>query len=515
MTLQIEAADVIKLVLQFCKENALYNTFNILQEETQISLNAVDNMEGFIFDITNGNWDSVLQALATVKLPIDKLLDLYEHIVLELIELKENDAAKAMLRQTKPMQRLKQEQPERYLKLERMLARSAFDSKEGYPGGMTKEKRRAAIAKSLSTELSVVPPARLMSLITQALKWQQHTGQLPPGTAFDLFRGIAPPRTQEKETYPTQVDKIIKFGSKSHPLCAAFSPDGQFLVTGSEDGFVEVWNFITGKLNKDLPYQAKDEFMMHDTSVLCLNFSPDSEHLVTGTQDGKIKVWQILTGKCVRRFESAHSEGVTSASFTKDGSQILSTSHDQTVRIHGLKSGKTLKIFRGHTSFVNSASFIGDGTKIVSVSSDGNIKIWDAKTTDCLHTFSPVPNTEIQVKSITQVIVIPKNPDNMIVMNRSLTIYQMDIKGKIVSKYTNDKALGQEGTFVCCCLSPKGDYLYAVSEDFTLYCYEVATAQLAHFMKVHDKHVNGLTHHPHLNLLGTYSDDGSLKCWKP
>jgi WD40 repeat-containing protein SMU1 len=92
----IDANQVIRWIEQFLRENELLRTLNVLQEETLVKLNSIDDKEQLKKDIVDGRWDKVLKQLALLDLSHDVLVPIYEEMYLDLCILGENSVAKLL-----------------------------------------------------------------------------------------------------------------------------------------------------------------------------------------------------------------------------------------------------------------------------------------------------------------------------------------------------------------------------------------------------------------------------------
>ncbi|RCI04188.1 hypothetical protein CU098_011295 [Rhizopus stolonifer] len=508
-------SSVVKLIIQFLRENNLNQTRSALEKESHVTLCAVEDKARFVQEIKDGRWDSILKQVNQLGIAPHQLLDLYEQVVFELIESNELSAAEALLRRSNVLRLMCEEYPDRYEVMERYLHEAPIQQIQ-----YTNEKRRLDIANQLEPLVFMVPGSRLLTHLGQSIKWQQQQGIITPESTYDIFRGTVSVQRSEEDSFASKHYVSIKFpGKKTHAESAAFSKNGQYLATGSVDGFIEIWNYLTGKLRKDLAYQAQDRLMAMDASVLCVQFSHDNELLVTGSSDGKMAIWKVKTGQCQKRIPVAHTEGVTCVCFSKDSTQILSGSYDQTVRIHGLKSGKMLKEFRGHQSFINSVVYSADNTRILSASSDGNVKIWDAKSTSCIYTVNPQPPVEknqlnpiggLGSASVQLIMSLPKHPDQFLVCNKTNTLFIISLRGQIIKTLTHQKPVD----FVTATTSPQGDFIYGITEDSHMYGFQFSTGALVGQVKVSEKEIVGITSHPLSNVVVVYDDAGYVYFYK-
>ena len=108
-------------------------------------------------------------------------------------------------------------------------------------------------------------------------------------------------------------------------------------------------------------------------------FSPDDRFVLTGSKDGLLR---LFDAKSVRQLQifSGHTAEINDITFSSDGNLVLTASVDQTARLWDLATGREVQKFVGHTNMVITAAFYGDGTQILTGSEDKTLRLWDVET---------------------------------------------------------------------------------------------------------------------------------------
>ncbi len=188
---------------------------------------------------------------------------------------------------------------------------------------------------------------------------------------FVLKDGKYVPRECVLKLYDVESGRELRqfSGHKEPVYCAAFTPDGRRLVSGSADGTVLVWEVGSGAGPRSLDVGGK-------SAVLSVAVSPDGRRLLTGDANSRLRLWNLDDGEEVYDARTAHSGWLRGVAFSPDGRRALTGGDDFLVRLWDVDEGAEKRHFTGHTEGVTGVAFLPDGRTGVSGGADGTVRLW-------------------------------------------------------------------------------------------------------------------------------------------
>lgn len=174
------------------------------------------------------------------------------------------------------------------------------------------------------TNLSVIGLAQLSEKSARTMDINKARGEVAVGYSDFSIRIFDLDDLKVKHEWQAHTNSVFT---------VRYTPDGKFLISGSRDARLKVWDAEAG-------YLKAAEVAAHLYAINHLDFSPNGKHFVTCSMDKSIKVWdaeQLKLLKVIDRSRHAgHGTSVNKVLWTTYQNQLLSASDDRTISVWNL-----------------------------------------------------------------------------------------------------------------------------------------------------------------------------------
>ncbi|TYB54178.1 TIR domain-containing protein [Nonomuraea sp. PA05] len=308
---------------------------------------------------------------------------------------------------------------------------------------------------------------------------------------------------------------------------------GGLLATGASDGFVLLWDALSGELLRRLE--------CHPGGVWPVRLDPSGELVAAGGADGVVRVWETATGRLVHEL-AGHREPVYTASF--GASALVTGDSAGVVRVWDLGSGQVKETLGEHRGSVYRAVHSPDGRLLATGDEAGTVRLWDTRTWRLAHeltghlgsvycvTFSPDGSLLATGDTAGSVRVWETSGEARGVhTTHAAAVYQVafgpdgqvlatgDANGVVrlqrLGSGQRVELTGHRSSVWPFAFSPDGQQLATSSNDGTVRLWDPDTGQCQRVLRGHGRRISSVRFSADGTMLATSGNDGLVRVWEP
>uniref|UniRef100_A0A3P9M7G7 PWP2 small subunit processome component n=1 Tax=Oryzias latipes TaxID=8090 RepID=A0A3P9M7G7_ORYLA len=269
-------------------------------------------------------------------------------------------------------------------------------------------------------------------------------------------------------------------GHFNNMAALAYSPDGQYIVTGGDDSKVKAWNTSSG-----LCFVT---FTEHTSSVTSVAFTASGFVIVSASLDGTVRAFDLHRYRNFRTFTSPRPAQFSSLAVDVSGELVSAGAQDSfEIFLWSMQTGRLLEVLGGHEGPVSGLCFSPVQSILASSSWDRTVRLWDmmdswqvketlALTSDGLAVTYRPDGQELAVATLNGEIMF-WNPNTATQTGSISGRHDLEVGRKDTDKVTA-KQLAKGKSFTSVCYSADGESVLAGGQSKFVCIYNVREQML-------------------------------------